>query len=201
MGRFLLRRDSATTGDHAFDGCDQGDGLDLAGHVSASLFGVEAGDFPEAGQEPFAGLVEAALFLHGTLGGKPGQVHVLVDKLLFRFTGPKRWDVTVFQFPQPEIEGEGDAYPALDFAGNRVDMKLLRPLMYRNFVKRTIILPGETFYISGGDIYLKQPDGTIKEITILQVFEGMGAHAAGKINDAELEALQGDLEGLEDLDI
>ena len=28
------------------------------------------------------------------------------------------------------------------------------------------------------------------EITILQVFEGMGAHAAGKISDAELEALE-----------
>ena len=37
---------------------------------------------------------------------------------------------------------------------------------------------------------LKQPDGTTKEITILSVFEGMGAHSAGKINDAELEALE-----------
>ena len=37
---------------------------------------------------------------------------------------------------------------------------------------------------------LKQPDGTTKEITILSVFEGMGSHAAGKINDDELEALE-----------
>ncbi len=52
-------------------------------------------------------------------------------------------------------------------------------------------IPGLMLY--GGSIapgHLKQSDGTTKEITILQVFEGMGAHAAGKINDAELEALE-----------
>ena len=52
-------------------------------------------------------------------------------------------------------------------------------------------IPGLMLY--GGSIApgkLPQPDGTTKEITILQVFEGMGAHAAGKINDAELEALE-----------
>src|SRR5207248_10827732 len=38
--------------------------------------------------------------------------------------------------------------------------------------------------------HLKQPDGSSKDITILNVFEGMGAHSAGKINDAELEALE-----------
>ncbi len=52
-------------------------------------------------------------------------------------------------------------------------------------------IPGMMLY--GGSIapgLLKQPDGSTKEITILQVFEGMGSHAAGKINDAELEALE-----------
>jgi dihydroxy-acid dehydratase len=52
-------------------------------------------------------------------------------------------------------------------------------------------IPGLMLY--GGSIApgsLKQPDGTIKEITILSVFEGMGAHAAGKINDDQLEALE-----------
>src|ERR1700678_971626 len=52
-------------------------------------------------------------------------------------------------------------------------------------------IPGLMLY--GGSIApgsLKQPDGTTKEITILQVLEGMGAHAAGKINDDELEAPQ-----------
>src|SRR5580704_8302092 len=78
-------------------------------------FALEAFRIPTASMEPM--LYGDPAFLKGD--------NVLVDKLLFRFTGPKRWDVTVFQFPQPEIEGEGDAYPALDFAGNRVDMKLL----------------------------------------------------------------------------
>ena len=52
-------------------------------------------------------------------------------------------------------------------------------------------IPGLMLY--GGSIMpgnLRQPDGSNKEITILNVFEGMGSHAAGKINDAELEALE-----------
>ena len=52
-------------------------------------------------------------------------------------------------------------------------------------------IPGLMLY--GGSIApgtLKQPDGTTQEITILNVFEGMGSHAAGKINDEQLEALE-----------
>ncbi len=52
-------------------------------------------------------------------------------------------------------------------------------------------IPGLMLY--GGSIapgHLQQPDGTSKEITILSVFEGMGTHAAGKINDEQLEALE-----------
>ncbi|MEO6805567.1 MAG: dihydroxy-acid dehydratase [Edaphobacter sp.] len=52
-------------------------------------------------------------------------------------------------------------------------------------------IPGIMLY--GGSIapgHLKQPDGSSKDITILNVFEGMGAHSAGKISDAELEALE-----------
>jgi dihydroxy-acid dehydratase len=52
-------------------------------------------------------------------------------------------------------------------------------------------IPGIMLY--GGSIapgHLKQADGSTKDITILNVFEGMGAHSAGKINDADLEALE-----------
>ena len=52
-------------------------------------------------------------------------------------------------------------------------------------------IPGMMLY--GGSIApgkLPQPDGSVKDLTILNVFEGMGAHSAGKINDAELEALE-----------
>ena len=52
-------------------------------------------------------------------------------------------------------------------------------------------IPGLMLY--GGSIapgIVHEPDGSSKEITILQVFEGMGSHAAGKIDDAQLEALE-----------
>jgi len=52
-------------------------------------------------------------------------------------------------------------------------------------------IPGIMLY--GGSIapgHLKQPDGSSKDITILNVFEGMGSHAAGKITDDQLEALE-----------
>ncbi len=52
-------------------------------------------------------------------------------------------------------------------------------------------IPGLMLY--GGSIApgrLAQADGSHKDITILNVFEGMGSHAAGKIDDAELEALE-----------
>jgi dihydroxy-acid dehydratase len=52
-------------------------------------------------------------------------------------------------------------------------------------------VPGLMLY--GGSIapgQLHQPDGTVKEITILSVFEAIGSHAAGKINDDQLEAVE-----------
>ena len=32
-------------------------------------------------------------------------------------------------------------------------------LMHRNFVKRAVVMPGDTFFIMGGDLYLQQDDG------------------------------------------
>ncbi len=52
-------------------------------------------------------------------------------------------------------------------------------------------IPGLMLY--GGSIapgHLKQPDGSAKDITILNVFEAIGSHAAGKINDEQLEAVE-----------
>ena len=52
-------------------------------------------------------------------------------------------------------------------------------------------IPGLMLY--GGSIapgLLPQADGSTKEITILQVFEAIGSHAAGKINDEQLEAVE-----------
>ena len=52
-------------------------------------------------------------------------------------------------------------------------------------------IPGLMLY--GGSIapgQLAQADGTQKDITILNVFEAIGSHAAGKINDDQLEAVE-----------
>jgi dihydroxy-acid dehydratase len=52
-------------------------------------------------------------------------------------------------------------------------------------------IPGMMLY--GGSIapgHLKQADGSSKDITILNVFEAIGSHAAGKINDEQLEAVE-----------
>jgi signal peptidase I len=119
-------------------------------------FCLEAFRIPTASMEPM---------LYGDPAFSKSD-HVVVDKFFFRFTGPDRWDVTVFQFPQPEIEplpGEQtDARTAISADGSRLDRVMLRPLMYRNFVKRAVILPGDTYYIAGGDVYLKQPDGSFQ---------------------------------------
>jgi dihydroxy-acid dehydratase len=52
-------------------------------------------------------------------------------------------------------------------------------------------IPGIMLY--GGSIapgHLKQPDGTSKDITILNVFEAIGSHSAGRITDEQLEAVE-----------
>ncbi|MDE3104756.1 MAG: dihydroxy-acid dehydratase [Acidobacteriota bacterium] len=52
-------------------------------------------------------------------------------------------------------------------------------------------IPGLMLY--GGSIapgHLPQPDGSSKDITILNVFEAIGSHAAGTINDDQLEAVE-----------
>ena len=52
-------------------------------------------------------------------------------------------------------------------------------------------IPGIMLY--GGSIMpgkLPQPDGSTRDITILNVFEAIGSHAAGKLDDAGLEAVE-----------
>ena len=112
-------------------------------------FAVEAFRIPTASMEPA---------LYGEQAFTRSD-YVVVDKLLQRFRGVQRWDVTVFQFPHPEIQVRGEAVTALDEENQRRDHLLTNPLMYRNFVKRAVILPGDTFFIANGDIHLKGADG------------------------------------------
>ncbi len=88
---------------------------------------------------------------------------VVVDKIWSRITGLHRWDVAVFQFPLPELEApKADARPALTENGDRLDDPLLHPLLNRSFVKRIVGVPGDKFYISAGNYYVQQPDGTFQ---------------------------------------
>lgn len=112
-------------------------------------FALEAFQIPTASMEP-------------TMWGDAGFTRrdfVLVDKVTQRFRDPRRWEVTVFQFPHPEIEVRGRDESAYDELERRRDHPLTRPLMYRNFVKRALVLPGETFYFAGGDLFIKGADG------------------------------------------
>jgi signal peptidase I len=56
---------------------------------------------------------------------------ILVDKLSFDFTGPNRWDVVVFRYPE--------------------DAKT-------NYIKRLVGLPNETVHIAGGDLWTSRGD-------------------------------------------
>jgi hypothetical protein len=66
-GGFVLGGAGATVRipiwDQAFDGDDHGEGLDLGGHAVSSHVGVQVGDFPEAGEDSLAALVQPALLL------------------------------------------------------------------------------------------------------------------------------------------
>ncbi len=65
---------------------------------------------------------------HPSFGGD----RILVDKLTYDFTEPRRWDVVVFKYPE--------------------DAKI-------NYIKRLIGLPGETVHVAGGDIWISRDGG------------------------------------------
>lgn len=64
--------------------------------------------------------------------GSSSGDRILVNKYLYSFTDPKRWDVVVFKYP-------GDAQ--------------------QNYIKRLVGLPGETLRIYQGDLYSSTGDG------------------------------------------
>jgi signal peptidase I len=65
---------------------------------------------------------------------------ILVNKYLYEFSDPKRWDVVVFKFP-------GDAKV--------------------NYIKRLVGLPGEKLQIYQGDVFLaRRPEASVEEFEI-----------------------------------
>lgn len=63
---------------------------------------------------------------------------ILVDKFIYTFAEPRRWDVVVFKNPQ---ESNDDGTP-----GPRT-----------NYIKRLIALPGESVYLLDGDVFIAPP--------------------------------------------
>ena len=114
-------------------------------HFCLELFRI-----PSASMEPM---------LYGDPGLFKGDF-VVVDKLTQRFKPIQRWDVAVFQYPVPEVESaRGErARPAITADGARLDNPLFRPLLGGNFVKRAVVLPGEEFYLQGGDLFVRGAD-------------------------------------------
>ena len=114
-------------------------------------FFVEAYRIPSASMEPT---------LYGDTAFMKAD-HVMVDKFAFRFTGPERWGVTVFQYPIPEVTGRnGGIIGAIQSDGSRLDSFPMRPQLQRNVVKRLVGMPGDVFFVRHGDLYLQQADGS-----------------------------------------
>ncbi len=77
------------------------------------------------------------------MGNSQVSDRILVDKLRYELTDPKRWDIVVFRYPAR---------------------------MKQNYVKRLVGMPGENIAIKGGNLYLVDGDnsGIPEKLTILR---------------------------------
>ena len=117
--------------------------------VAFKHFAFELYVIPSASMEPT---------LYGDASFTKGD-KVIAAKFPAWLSDPERWDVTVFEYPKPEIMVNG-APQLSEINGQRRDHVFTQPLVHRNFVKRLTGLPGETYYIDQGDIFIQQSDGS-----------------------------------------
>jgi len=108
---------------------------------------LEAYRIPSASMEPI--MYGDSAILHSD--------HVVVDRISHFFSLPQRWDVTVFQYPRPEVMAPGGAVINIDHP--MAPEATFANRIHRNFVKRCVVMPGDTFFIRGGDLYLQGEDG------------------------------------------
>ncbi|NRA36928.1 MAG: signal peptidase I [Planctomycetes bacterium] len=115
-------------------------------------FFLEPFSIPSASMEPM--LLGSQKFWHSD--------HVVVNKLSLRYSESQRWDVTVFEFPIPEYHNKYGQEQQIFFDDNSSEGSshwLSRPLLHRNFVKRMVVMPGDEFFVSAGDIYINGANG------------------------------------------
>lgn len=95
---------------------------------------------------------------------------VLVNKFIYRFEKPKRWDVFVFEFPYISVKCENcerdlqdvlvktekEAYErGCSFCNTQpVDLSFMR----KDYIKRCVAVPGDEISIRDGNIVLKEGD-------------------------------------------
>ncbi len=121
-------------------------------------FALEAFKIPTQSMEPT---------LLGEGNGKKYGDRVLVNKLIYKVSEPKLWDVVVFKYPYPDIycremghvynDHKPYLYEACPYCGRS---NVLRKRS--DFIKRLVGLPGQHINVFHGDLYL---DGTISRKT------------------------------------
>ncbi len=97
-------------------------GVAILAAVLLKWFCLEAYQIPTSSMQPTL------------MGSSEAHVYdrILVDKILPTFREPKRWDITVFQYPLQKNQ---------------------------NYVKRLVGMPGDRLHIAGGNLYLVTDEG------------------------------------------
>lgn len=108
--------------------------------------------------------------------GSHGGNRLFVNKFIYDFNRPQRWDVVVFKYPLAEITCKECGHMMMDqewSEGLRCSKcgssRLKRK--HKNYIKRLVGLPGEELQILGGDIYInghvaKKPRGAQEELWV-----------------------------------
>lgn len=91
--------------------------------------------------------------------GSHGGNRLFVNKFIYDFNEPQRWDVVVFKYPLAEVTCKECGYVMMDqewiegLKCRKCGSSHLKR-KHKNYIKRLVGLPGEELQISGGDVYI-----------------------------------------------
>ncbi|HHT9154976.1 MAG TPA: S26 family signal peptidase [Candidatus Tripitaka sp. YC43] len=91
--------------------------------------------------------------------GSHGGNRLFVNKFIYGFNKPERWDVVVFKYPLAEVTCKDCGYLMVDqewvegFKCKKCGSSRLKR-KHKNYIKRLVGLPGEELQIVGGDLYI-----------------------------------------------